>query len=263
MYVNENAQRYPYAGWDQDGWNSANRRVWCWDELIAPYLSITLTQAQMDADGVTDVVPSAIAMFVCPSDPIAANQGGTPRSYALNAAIGGKWWGPSPAPAPFSAKTSDVLDAGGTLLVVECPVGDLFGRVEVSNCGEPADASYMIAGNPFLDNTITLNTPHTGLHPGDMMNFLFCDGHVQRLLPLDTDPRTYPAGAARLIQRVLVEFCNRSRHGRKSRIRFQLLWNRRGDVVARSQRLIRTPAGIISRRATILPNGKFAIMALY
>lgn len=195
MYVNENGQRYPYAGWDQDGWNSANRRVWCWDELISPYLSIKMTQAEMDGDGTSDVIPAAIALFVCPSDPIAANEGGTPETYALNAAIGGKWWGPSPAPPPFSAKTSDVVDASGTLLVVECPVGNGFGRVEGSNCGEPADQSYIIAGNPFLDNTIPIGTPDVGLHPQETMNYLFCDGHVQRLFPLETDTRTYPSGA--------------------------------------------------------------------
>src|SRR5205823_4801808 len=80
-------------------------------------------------------------------------------------------------------------------LVVECPVGEAFGRVEESNCGEPADESYRLIGNPFLNNTIPTGTKGTGLHPQDTMNYLFCDGHVSRLFPLETDSRTYPAGA--------------------------------------------------------------------
>ena len=175
--------------------HSGDSRWWSWDDALAPLLGEPPPQAELE--GSYTVNPSPLLQ--CPSDDRVppAYLGGRPlgglRSYSMTHA-----WGDSAGGMGVIGvagvtewryvRLADARDASGTLLLVEnhCDDihgGNLAGSQSFATTPTPAyQRGVPRPGPPGMWDRL----PPT--HDG-AWNYLFCDGHVDRLRPDETVTR--------------------------------------------------------------------------
>ena len=176
MYCGDNNDVIPYAYYTDN-----STVYYSWDDLIAQYLGINLTDAQMAAPnfpvaltiGSTTVSSKTL---LCPMDDTVRTTPDEPiaRTYACPRPLtgGGGVWTCWLVSGPLAQiKLASALDPSGTLLLIERP-----------------DAAN-IAGSPYDTTTDSpaqarLNAD-TGFHK-DRFSWGFVDGHVESLKDIQT-----------------------------------------------------------------------------
>lgn len=201
MYAGDNGQRVPFGAWEVEG----PQRFTTWDDLLAPYLGTTLTDAEADAD----YTPRDIPVVRCPADGLdriwAARN--FARSYGIVRVLRGSN-GPDgygfagfathgitrtptlPRTFRLSAKLTDARRPSETLLIVERPnrwnsIGTTSGGTYVDR---PADQSpFGTWSEPEqIPNQSSHHDLKRTLHGKGRWNYLFADGHVSPMLPRET-----------------------------------------------------------------------------
>jgi prepilin-type N-terminal cleavage/methylation domain-containing protein/prepilin-type processing-associated H-X9-DG protein len=215
-YTVDNGTKYPWGTW-RPGTASVANPVQTYDTLIDTYIGgpgLVASDSGTWANG----NPTPLKVLVCPADPRPLKYGGwATRSYCMTAVISGGdylYVSTTVGTPPPSIKMDQVLDAGGTFLVVESPNDPRTGR------GRQGAGAYIMpsqqSGPLMATNGSSIGTnptmvsanwgagsfaPYTehpygcGTHPGDQFNYTYADGHCKSIFPLYTDPRSPTAGA--------------------------------------------------------------------
>jgi prepilin-type N-terminal cleavage/methylation domain-containing protein/prepilin-type processing-associated H-X9-DG protein len=201
-YTIDNRGRFPYGGYAPSGFVLPQ---YSWTDLIDGYLAGKLTQAELDGNvldpgqGYRSASSYVLPVLVCPSDPCTADavgnsppNGGVPHmTYAMNQVIAHGESPYPPAPPPPSVTMSQVKASSRVLLIVESPnPTPARGRIEGAICSTPVLQSWFLYGGATFNYQsvgIPPHAKHVGLHPGDTFNYAYCDGHVERLYPTDSD----------------------------------------------------------------------------
>ena len=185
MYIGDNNDTIPYTGL----WVTVNgpQVRWSYDDLLATYLSVNLTQPEIDAFSWPSNKYSKV--LLCPLDHIpragiVAWADVIPRTYAMprpnskiypaagcGVAIAGLDLDELTLPVA-KIKTSVVPDPSGTIMLLEFPASDSY-------AGGTPD-SWVDNGTYF-----TANYP-ASFHGAGYYSWLFVDGHVQALKPINT-----------------------------------------------------------------------------
>jgi prepilin-type processing-associated H-X9-DG protein len=211
MYANDNRGTYPYAGLYMDDGPIS------WDDLLGygHYDGRSLTWAQVKKGGLDMKVDNVGGnkVYCCPEDPdqtrmwdligngYAMNRGGRYQDPGVDVwkpygiSLDGSMAPNNPAP---NIKVTDVKDSSGTILLaetiftgtanswVDAHLGDLY------NCAVDGPTHQAQPENWSW----CLLPPMTPRHSGTW-NYLFCDGHVERLDPKATignGTMDYPKG---------------------------------------------------------------------
>jgi prepilin-type N-terminal cleavage/methylation domain-containing protein/prepilin-type processing-associated H-X9-DG protein len=221
LFASDHDDAYPPAA---DATQSTEGQL-AWDDYIHKYIGGTASDGQLlKADGLLD--PSLCPKIEqCPADKLPiinwAQDFAQRRSYAVNSVgpnwstqwqvdpqgrtyplptpvhgIGIYWQDPSGAPADWNAKgykSSVVLDAAGTFLLVEEPnEQNVVGNIWPSICNGPVGTPN--AGNNDLYQTDPTGKAGNGQNYGNVdyglhsgrFNYLFFDNHIQALKMQDT-----------------------------------------------------------------------------
>ena len=168
----------------------ADSRWWAWDDALAPLLGEPPPQAELD--GLYTASPSPLLR--CPSDDRVppAYLGGRPlgglRGYSMTHHKAGGMGTDNVAGVAECGyvRLADARDASGTLLLVEnhCDNvngGNLAGGVSFATTPTPAYQRGVSRPGGPPGAWDRLPPTHDGA-----WNYLFCDGHVDRLRPDDT-----------------------------------------------------------------------------
>jgi prepilin-type N-terminal cleavage/methylation domain-containing protein len=190
MYMGDNSDIIPLSALTDEG-NSDTYYV-SYDDLLASYLGIPLTQAEMIDYSFPVGKPSKI--LLCPSDDVVRDGGYPPRTYTMPRPNGVSYgdgstnfgtgtvfyfWAGRPYTAP-ALKTSSVPKTSGTLLLMELPY------------------TYNDAGCPtcsVIDSCIDGAVP-PDFHQ-NQFSWLFVDMHAEKLRSIQTvgtGTLTNPAG---------------------------------------------------------------------
>ena len=179
MYTRENLEAYPYGCY----WEAVNDASISWDDLIATYMGLNLTEAQIETDRWPANFNSKI--LLCPADTVVRTSPdqNIGRTYGMPRPNGQQFPNPgcgltvgldAPSPPPpwvKKCKTSDVPRPSGTLELLEAPAAGNVGGCTDFVCGNsPAQAH---------------SNSHFTLHNGNF-SWLFVDGHVQTLKDIQT-----------------------------------------------------------------------------
>jgi|GEM_PF-1083484 len=192
-YVSENNDRMPYAGWKVNGWQGHPQINISWDDLISDYTGDPLSEWEKSKNGTTQ----AHALLACPGNPLDLLPGWSYRDYRLMAKLGGNYLGTTAAPAPYSVQLTEIIAPSSTFMLVEAPttgwnVGR--GRVEGSSVSRPYLQAREVAevyGLRSGNNVVYDPRFDLGVHNGmSTYNYLHCDGHIESMKPLDSDPVT-------------------------------------------------------------------------
>lgn len=171
-----------------NGWGGSQAVTW--DDLIGPYLGAELTDAQIRGrDSRPYLSESVKKIFHCPADDVSNG-----RSYAANnayyAGVGSKGpcaaqWGTWPNPTMDDwgdneglKRLGQLISPANTILVAEMPFRkSANANVGIMGCemGTTVNSAY--------DQVVDPNVKF--VHP-PLLNYLFCDGHVEALRPEDT-----------------------------------------------------------------------------
>jgi len=190
-YVSENNDRMPYAGWKVNGWQGSPVVDISWDDLVSDYTGDPLSEAEMNKGGTAQAHP----LLACPGNPLDLLPGWGARDYRLMSALGGTYLGATPAPAPYSVGLTEIIAPSSTFMLVEAPtIGHNVGRGRVA--GSSVSRPYIqarevaeIYGLRSGNNVIYDERFDLGVHNGmSTYNYLHCDGHIETMRPLDSDP---------------------------------------------------------------------------
>lgn len=150
-----------------------------WDDLISPYLGITLTPAQMSSGS----MPGRQPILICPADRLPALTGASRRSYAMPR---GDWDADGPMGVGRTLNVSPDAPSGVRLASISEPSKTLM-VTDYSTAKAKGDTGDNLAGNAgssIVDNPTQQLSRGNGrqLHRGTF-NYLFVDGHVENLNP--------------------------------------------------------------------------------
>ena len=210
LYVQQNNGRLPAAHrFVQDPAVYADSRWWSWDDAIAPLLGPVDAAMQTELNGPYTSAPSPLLR--CPMDEGRAPPGyvdgqpiGGVRSYSMTSARqgnSGRWTRGMGAdgvgPRFRYVILSDARDASRTLLLVENHCDDHAGGNIAGGASAYAaiEAPLYQGGRPVPGTTGGPSnwTAAPPAHDG-AWNYLFCDGHVERLPPGSTVTRAPEVG---------------------------------------------------------------------
>jgi prepilin-type N-terminal cleavage/methylation domain-containing protein/prepilin-type processing-associated H-X9-DG protein len=204
MYAADNRDFYPWAQFNYTPAAGGQQVVITWDDLIAGYLGITLSEQEQKAA----YAPRPAAIFVCPEDQGYRTGYGVPTN---GAAVYVRSYGVSCSPAMFDshakfegvggqAATGEPIDWAmirGLLCVkqawIPAPAETIL-AFDMPNKTNSLGGFFAYAGRPYdqivgLTGSAPLGS--VGVHQGKW-NYVFCDGHVDALNPAET---VHPSGA--------------------------------------------------------------------
>ncbi len=171
---------------------------WTWDDLINYQLSDELSYDRRKSGFVP--VGETIEMIVCPADPIKRWYGCATRSYMMPALfespggntkdlsagiVAAKWpegWHPG-LDYPRARRISEISEGSAAFLLTEAiHANNLTGNYNGSSGlkGPQDQLQGAGAGAESYENI------WEGHHPSKKMNYLYCDGHIQGIKPMDT-----------------------------------------------------------------------------
>jgi prepilin-type N-terminal cleavage/methylation domain-containing protein/prepilin-type processing-associated H-X9-DG protein len=174
MYFGDNNDSFPY------GYAYDNVSVFLtWDDVLANYLGIQLTQAQMEAQSFPTNISSKT--LACPADEVkrAAPYQNIPRTYSMPRPNGvsapnagcGVTVSVFLSLTPPKYKSTNVRNTSGTLMLIERPDAQNI-------CGWTSDT---VTDSPVQARLNALPSFHK-----DRFTWLFVDGHVESLKDTDT-----------------------------------------------------------------------------
>jgi len=183
MYMIDYEDFYPGA----TGYGSpAGYDKYTWDQALLPYLSITATYAQMQAN------PSKVAIFKCPSDRVPRVDAYNVRpvrsytAYIGDSVMGTGWYPAGTTRIGVFANSSTSSNNHWMKVSKTAPdtvaVAEIFDNCNRITCNYVTGGSCALAvgGSPEKFNITLLTFPHDGRG-----NFLFVDGHVESLTKSD------------------------------------------------------------------------------
>jgi prepilin-type N-terminal cleavage/methylation domain-containing protein/prepilin-type processing-associated H-X9-DG protein len=181
MYFGDNNDLIPYTGI----WTTTGER-WSFDDLVANYLGVNLTQADIDAFSTPMNKYSKI--LLCPLDDIVRSgivgvpvANSVPRTYSMprtgskiypTAGCGvGIGYLTQVAPSVPKIKSTAVPDSSGTIMLLENPsTGNYAG-------GTPSS---------WINDGAVYDSYQKNFHGNGNFSWLFVDGHVESLKPIKT-----------------------------------------------------------------------------
>ncbi len=193
MYAMNNDDRYPYGVYK----GAPDNVFISWDDLLSGYDGRKLTEVEINRNGLSPRGKYQSNLYSCPEQsddvsPLGAAITWATMSYMMprvgsmdGPGPGGKIatgmiWKEATSPYAWSAKRTMVRQSAETILLAEVNApGNPLG-LPLGICDGPGPGSsgqiVNIAGRAY---------PRETLHQG-RWNYLFCDGHVQLLHPLET-----------------------------------------------------------------------------
>ena len=176
-YAGDNNLTLPYGYWVGTNGGGVS-----WDDLISPYLGITLTQAQLNSGS----MPGNIRVLQCPSDKLPPLSSVSRRSYAIPR---GDYTNGVSMGVGRTLNVSAIPPDGVRLLNIPKPSQTIL-LTDFSSALCKGDSSDNMAGNAggsVVNNpTLQLTSGNGKTLHGGSFNYLFVDGHAETLNPLQT-----------------------------------------------------------------------------